>query len=329
MGGRMKIPAAADLQKLSEEVARDPSSLAFLPLARAYRRQGHRDAALRLCLRGLAQHPTNAEAHGLLALLYLEAGDRQRAFDEWSIVLTLDSTNFDAQRGIGFYYLERHDVPAARRHLERAALQRPEDPAVREALALLREQDRPATEPWSSPAPAAPVRSTTPPAPAAPPRSAAAPPAATRPAAPARVPDGAPPPRPVAMPQAAAPAPVTRDPLRLFEPLLGEGPFLGALLLDPQGLVLAGTLAEESGAEALGAVIGGAIDEAARAAGLLALGRWRGILLETRNAVLHLSPLSDRSVVLLAARRGAPAGWVLRTAARAADLSRRFLQEAP
>jgi tetratricopeptide (TPR) repeat protein len=325
MGGRMKTPAAADLQKLSDEVARDPSSLAFLPLARAYRRQGHRDAALRLCLRGLAQHPTNAEAHGLLALLYLEAGDRQRAFDEWSIVLTLDSTNFDAQRGIGFYYLERQDVPAARRHLERAALQRPEDPAVREALALLRGQDRPAAEPRPRPAPASPARSTPPPP--APPRAAAAAPAGAPSLPPA---GGESTGVEAATAQAvAAPAPVTRDPLRLFESLLGEGPFLGALLLDPQGLVLAGTLAEESGAEALGAVIGGAIDEAARAAGYLALGRWRGILLETSNAVLHLSPLSDRSVVLLAARRGAPAGWVLRTAARAADLSRRFLQEAP
>ena len=41
------------MQRWSEEVARDPRSLAFLPLARAYRKQGLRDASLQLCLRGL------------------------------------------------------------------------------------------------------------------------------------------------------------------------------------------------------------------------------------------------------------------------------------
>ncbi|HUP90104.1 MAG TPA: tetratricopeptide repeat protein, partial [Longimicrobiales bacterium] len=80
----MKSPAPADLQRWSEEVARDAASLSFLPLARAYRRQGRRDAALRLCLRGLEHHPDNVEGHGLLAVLYFESGQRVKAYDEWS-----------------------------------------------------------------------------------------------------------------------------------------------------------------------------------------------------------------------------------------------------
>src|SRR4051812_5763723 len=133
----MKSPAQADLQRWSEEVARDPASLAFLPLARAYRRQGMRPAARQLCLRGLEHYPTHAEAHSLLALLYLEEGDRTKAADEWSMVLRMDPNHFEALRGIGFCYLEQDQLSRARQALERAALLRPQDAAVQEALKVL------------------------------------------------------------------------------------------------------------------------------------------------------------------------------------------------
>ncbi|MGH7504974.1 MAG: tetratricopeptide repeat protein, partial [Longimicrobiales bacterium] len=132
----MRTPAP-DLQRWSDELARNPASLSFLPLARAYRRQGRRDLALRACTRGLEHHPTHVEAHALLALLHLEAGDREHAADEWSVVLRLKPGNFEALRGMGFRYLEQNDLVRARQHLERAALIRPGDPAVQEALRLL------------------------------------------------------------------------------------------------------------------------------------------------------------------------------------------------
>jgi hypothetical protein len=65
----MKTPAQADVRRWSDDVARDPRSLSFLPLARAYRKLGLRDAALQLCLRGLEAYPAHIEAHGLLAVL--------------------------------------------------------------------------------------------------------------------------------------------------------------------------------------------------------------------------------------------------------------------
>jgi tetratricopeptide (TPR) repeat protein len=137
----MKTPAPADLHRWSEELARNPGSLAFLPLARAYRRMGRRDLALQLCLRGLEHHPTHVEAHALLALLYFEAGERARAADEWATVLRLKPGNFEALRGMGFRHLEQGDMGKARQHLERAALIRPDDATVQEALRLIRHRE--------------------------------------------------------------------------------------------------------------------------------------------------------------------------------------------
>ncbi|HEY8485039.1 MAG TPA: tetratricopeptide repeat protein [Longimicrobiales bacterium] len=278
----MRTPAPADLQRWSEEVARDPDSLAFLPLAQAYRRQGKREAALRLCLRGLERHPAHVEAHALLARLYLEEGDREKACDEWAIVLRLDPENFEAHRGLGFAYLERGQYGAARDHLERAAAVRPGDPAVREALAFLEELQ---------------------------PSSNGQREATERPEPP------------------AAATPGVHDPRRVFEPLMADASFLGALVLDEQGLVLVGTLAPDQDVDALGATLGGAVhDEATRTATHLGLGAWKGILLETTRALIHLSPLGSGLVLLVALRRDTPAGWARHAASRAAELARGFLE---
>lgn len=304
-------------------MARDATSLSFLPLARAYRRQGRRDAALRLCLRGLEHHPDNVEGHSLLAMLYFESGQRVKAYDEWSMVLTLEPDNFDALRGMGFYYLEQEDHLAAKRHLERAAVQKPSDPAVQEGLRIIRERlgeaspepETPAPpplemtdEPWAQ----APVSAQVPVTPSEP----EAPAAVARPAT-ATVPPSAP---------AAADVDLS-DPARIFDPIMKGGQILGALILDSQGLVMGGSLSGELGnqAEALGAILGGAIDEAVRTTSHLALGDWKGVVLEADQALLHFSPVRG-SIVLLAAQKNAPMGWVLRSAQQAAAIANRFLE---
>jgi tetratricopeptide (TPR) repeat protein len=341
-------PAPADLQRWSEDVARDPTSLSFLPLARAYRKQGRRDVALKLVLRGLEQHPTLVEAHALLAMLYFEAGQRVKASDEWSMVLQLEPNNFDALRGMGFYHLEQGDDPSALRSLQRASTLRPHDPTVQEALKLIQERTRtntPSThlldrDPWEQ----TPRGTTATGAPhyAPPPLThtqatlAHTPPAAPRIPVPAR--PGAPSAgaRALAATPAPAPslqhdplrAPLPADPTRLFDTLTSGGQILGALLLDTQGLVLAGSLAGENGvrAEELGAILGGAIEEAVRTVANLELGSWRGILLESERALIQLLPVRADTIVLLAARRETPAGWMVRSAGQAAQLARRFLE---
>ena len=96
------------LRQWSEEVAADPGSLAFLPLAQHYRDAGRLDAALRLVLRGLERHPNDVEAHHLLGLLYLDGGDEVKAFDEWDIALALPRAT-GARRQIAFLCHARGD----------------------------------------------------------------------------------------------------------------------------------------------------------------------------------------------------------------------------
>jgi predicted regulator of Ras-like GTPase activity (Roadblock/LC7/MglB family) len=333
----MKTPGPADVQRWSDEVARNPRSLAFLPLARAYRRRGLRDAAIQLCLRGLEHHPYNVEGHSVLALLYLERGDQQLAADEWSMVLRMDPDNFEALRGMGFCYLEQDRLSRARQMLERAALIRPADPTVQEALELLgtrherQRSDDPALsdDPWAdfSEAPtAAPAVART----GTDADEAWAPYAEDDGSDEVHADSGTEQPlkqAPLRHNEAHA-APLPRDPAALFDDLLTGGPLLGVLLVDSQGLVHGGRLTEAVAGEAaaLGAVLGGAIGEAARTAAHLSLGEWRGIQLEAEYAVLHLAPAGNDAVVLLAARRSAPAGWVFRSAAQAVEVAARYLE---
>lgn len=142
---------AAQVRQWSDDVARDPASTSFVPLAEAYRQQGRADAALRLCLRGLERNPTHVEAHYLLGRLYAAAGDALKAFDEWDIALRLSPEHARSRREIGLLCAARGDWPAALRHLERAAASAPDDAEI--AVALTRA--RAAMPPQVSPAPAA------------------------------------------------------------------------------------------------------------------------------------------------------------------------------
>lgn len=329
----MKTPAPADLQRWSDEVARDPRSLAFLPLARAYRRQGLHDAALQLCMRGLEAYPEHVEAHGVLALLHLEAGDHQKAADEWSIVLRYDPENFEALRGMGFWCFERDQLSRARQYLERAAVLRPDDFAVNGALEELGSRrelghgsGRGAALAAAAEAPPPPPRQAAPPPRTAPPAAARA--AVQAPAvAPFRA--GAEPAHVQVRTGVAGGAYGTADPAHVFDELLSTGPLLGALLVDTQGLVLAGRLTSGAASDAttLGAVLGNAMAEAARTAALLGLGNWRGVLVESEHAMLHVKPVDGGNALVIAAGRDTPAGWLVRASAHAAERASRFVQE--
>lgn len=313
----MSAATPAQVRQWSEEVAADPASLAFLPLARAYREQGRHDAALKLCIRGLEKHPDHVEAHYLLGLVYREGGEELKAFDEWDIALALDADHAGSRREIGLIAYARGDYPVAVRHLEKSLANDAFDQEVRTAL----------EDAWA--------RS----------KSGGASPASARPAAAADAsapvlrteiePVAAPAPTPSAAP-APAPAPAFAagfaDETHFdavageFEALAAERGIVGAVLLDDQGFVLAGRMVVsgvDRGPE-VAAVLSGASSEAGRALTHLGLGAWKGILVETPEAVVRLAPAGD-GMIAVAGRREVPTGWTLRVAGRARDAALRFL----
>lgn len=129
---------SARVRRWQEDVAGDPGSPSFLPLAELYLREGRTEVARRLCQRGLERNPEHVDAHVLLGRIYREVGEHERALDEFDIVLHLDPEHRAARRALGYLCLERRDWPRAVRHLEAAAAAEPRDDRIASALALAR-----------------------------------------------------------------------------------------------------------------------------------------------------------------------------------------------
>src|SRR5262245_49202774 len=101
----------------SDELARDPSSLVFLPLAETLRRNGQLDLARRVAVRGLERHPHNAEAHDQLARIQVDLGQLESAFDEWDMVLRLVPGHVGAIKGMAFVRFQQGNLDDAERLL--------------------------------------------------------------------------------------------------------------------------------------------------------------------------------------------------------------------
>jgi predicted regulator of Ras-like GTPase activity (Roadblock/LC7/MglB family) len=302
-----------DLQRWTREVAEDPGAPSFVRLARAYRRQGRWATAREVLVRGLASHPEHLAAHSLLALIHVEEGDPVKGRDEWEIVHRLQPDHFEASRGLGFLALERGDLDAARRHLESAARARPDDTTVAQALEILEQRMEAARR-----------------------RAGVEPPGRTRDdLGDGATPSDGPADRGLAVQIAPLPAatwgPVDgegRDPTRLFNSLREEAPFVGALVLDTQGMVLAGSLEshQPDRAELLGGMLNDVMSEARRASELTRMGEWEQLIVEANGATLYLAPLDGDAALVVVARAHTPAGWVVRVANRARTMARVFLE---
>lgn len=259
------------VQGWKEELAREPGSLAFLPLVEALRRLGRLDDARRYALSGLERHPHLPGAHDSLARVLADAGDASGARDEWEFALRLDPEHHASLRGLGFLAFKRRDLAGAEVLLTRALHGHPADDGLATALRRVRAELR---RPSDVPAPA-----------------------------PAR--NGH------ALPARASAADQAR---RLFAPLLGDGDRT-ALLLDQDGLVLAGTYIDGDGrdvAEEVGAQLSGLALEATRALEQLGLGRWESLVVEAQHATVALAPGLEHSVVMVAAARDTQVGLVRR-----------------
>ncbi|MDQ8155698.1 MAG: tetratricopeptide repeat protein [Gemmatimonadota bacterium] len=305
-----------DIRALSEELAADPASLAFVPLGEALRRRGDLEVALRVAMRGVERHPMRPDAHDLVARVSADRGDLDRAIAEWETVLQLAPTHGGARKGLGFICFQLGRLDEAAAHLGAALANDPEDGSLAAALQTVKGAlDRHAEAERATVA----VRRV---------------PAEAETAAPAR-PEGRTAERPAPEPHATRPTiglPVDlqrpeADAGALFDDLL-EGQRSAAMLLDADGLVLAGRYVAVDGrdlAADIGAQLSGVSDEAARAMRHLGLGGWRQIVFETEAASVAMAPALD-GVLLVAAARPIPLGFVRRVLERAAHRAAAWME---
>ena len=292
-----------EIARLSEALARDPASLVFIELVETLRKRGDVEVATKVALRGLERHPHLAAAHDVLARLYSDGGDLEKAFDEWDMVLRLAPGHAGALKGLGFVRFHQGQLAEAEKWLAQAAELDPADQRNIGALAYVRQQ-------LGSDAERA--------APAAAIASGAIASGAIASGAIASV-------APVAS-VAAHRATGTMGARELFADILGAEQGM-ALLLDEQGLVLAGgheVDGRDVGQE-VGAQLGGVGEEAERAMRHLGLGQWTSIVFETVQATVAMAPGPEQSLMLVSASRATPVGFVRRMLERSLQRAGRFL----
>jgi tetratricopeptide (TPR) repeat protein len=125
---------AAAIRRYEERLARDPGSLAFAPLADAYRKAGRARDAIRLCREGLERFPQYVTARLILAKALLDDGNPDGALEEVRAILAGSPQEAQAHRLAGDLYRRAGALGDAVRHLEQAVRL---DPGDRESRALL------------------------------------------------------------------------------------------------------------------------------------------------------------------------------------------------
>lgn len=282
---------ADDVRSLSAALARDPSSLQFVPLAELLRRRGQLDAALQVAQHGVGRHPHHADGLDCLARIQADRGAVAEAQAAWERALAVHPEHLGALKGIAFLAFRAGDARRATEALEHALAVDPADAQLQRALAAVR----------GGGGPPAPAEVPSQPAPAPLPAATSAPPPA---------PPAGPPPRP---------------------PVFGglEGATTDILLLDARGLVLAGGLGGPSGedvSELAAAALAGVSGEAERTASYLGLGPWSVIVAEAETANVVLAPVGEGAVLMARREKSTPVGLALRIADRARAMAAQWLQ---
>jgi len=275
-----------EIRRLSDELARDPSSLVFLQLGEALRKAGQLDLALKVAIRGLERHAHNADAHDLLARICVDRGELERAIDEWDMVLRLAPNHVGAQKGMGYVLFKQGRLEDAETHLSGAASGDRTDPSISTALRMVRRLLRYARLEGNGAEPG-----------------------------PAEL--------------AAAQRRVEEEAHYLFADILGDSEQT-ALLLNADGLVTAGTYVTADGTDVsqeVGAQLSGVRDDAQRAVRHLDLGAWKTVLYETEAATVALAPALDDALVVVAASRTMPLGFVRRVLDRCVRRASMWLGE--
>src|SRR5258705_12534130 len=141
LGGTLTPDDPASLnaiRRYEERLAKDPTSLAFAPLADAYRKGGRPGDAIRLCREGLERFPQYVTARLILAKALVDDGNPDGALDEVRAILATSPQEAQAHRLAGDLYRRAGALGDAVQHLEQAVRLDPWDPGFRGLLDVLR-----------------------------------------------------------------------------------------------------------------------------------------------------------------------------------------------
>jgi tetratricopeptide (TPR) repeat protein len=278
-----------EIRTLTQRLADEPSSLAFLDLGEALRRRGQLEAAYKVARGGLNRYPGLADAHDLMARILSDQGDFAGAFDAWADALRFDPMRTGALKGIAFLYFQAGDAEAALDHLQRAAEADPDDPAIPQAIARVRRGAREVER--------APVQAAEP--------------------------------GPEVVPvQAVIKEEVHAAPTDSPFADLDEGE-RGLLLVDANGMCLGGVLLKSDGSDAgerVAAQLAGLGREASRATRLLGLGTWQSIAIESPDAHFFLSSPTSETLLVTVREPALPMARVGLLAERAGRAARGWLE---
>jgi len=120
-----------DLQKKLDE---NPDSLAFAPLADAFRKQNNLEEALKVCKKGLEKHPTYTSAWVVLGRIYQAQHKVDDATSEFKKVLELDPDNLMAHSLLGSIFMGKGDYQAAIEEYQKVLTLNPDDDEAQSSL---------------------------------------------------------------------------------------------------------------------------------------------------------------------------------------------------
>lgn len=128
---------SADVRAMSEQLAAEPSSLVFLPLAEQLLGRGDLLHASRVARKGAERHAHRADVHDLVARIALAQGDEVTAERAWRQSLAIAPEFGAANRGLGFLCYRQGRWAEAEGHLGEARRATPGDSALEAAWEAL------------------------------------------------------------------------------------------------------------------------------------------------------------------------------------------------
>jgi len=126
-----------EIVKLSERLAKDPTSKLFVPLAEEYFKAGMLEEAVTVLVDGLKVHPGFISAHLLLGRIYLEEGQIKEAKEQFETVIQASPDKVLAHRSLVKIYYNEGAIQQAIQSCRAVLSSNPKDEEMKKILAEL------------------------------------------------------------------------------------------------------------------------------------------------------------------------------------------------